>query len=78
VGAHCRRAFHAGNLSVVRALAHELPEVPPADTLAIVLLLARREPHNYPRAAAQYAGKIVPTETDRTAPTDPTISGASG
>jgi len=44
VGAHFRRAIDAGNLSVVRALAHELPQVPLADALAIVLLLARREP----------------------------------
>jgi hypothetical protein len=59
VGAHFRRAIDAGNLSVVRALAHELPQVPLADALAIVLLLARREPDNYPRAAARLAGRLA-------------------
>jgi hypothetical protein len=59
VGAHFRRAIDAGNLSVVRALAHELPHVPLADALAIVLLLARREPDNYPRAAARFIGRLA-------------------
>jgi hypothetical protein len=59
VGAHFRRAIDAGNLSVVRALAHELAQVPLADALAIVLLLARREPDNYPRAAARFIGRLA-------------------
>jgi len=59
VGAHFRRAIDAGNLGVVRALAHELPQVPLADALAIVLLLARREPDNYPRAAARFIGRLA-------------------
>jgi hypothetical protein len=59
VGAHFRRAIDAGNLSVVRALAHELHQVPLADALAIVLLLARREPHNYSRAAARFLGRLT-------------------
>src|SRR5215212_3581338 len=59
VGAHFRRAIDAGNLSVVRALAHELPQVPLADALAIVLLLARREPDNYPRTAARFIGRLA-------------------
>jgi len=29
------------------------------DALAIVLLLARREPHNYPRAAARFVGRLA-------------------
>ena len=59
VGAHFRRAIDAGNLSVVRALAHELDQVPLTDALAIVLLLARREPHNYSRAAARFLGRVT-------------------
>ena len=39
--------------------AHELPQVPLADALAIVLLLARREPDNYPRAAARFIGRLA-------------------
>ena len=59
VGAHFRRAIDVGNLAVVRALAHELRQVPLADALAIVLLLARREPDNYPRAAARFIGRLA-------------------
>jgi hypothetical protein len=59
VGAHFRRAIDVGNLSVVRALAHELPEVALPDALAIVLLLARREPDNYPRAAARFVRRLA-------------------
>jgi hypothetical protein len=58
VGAHFRRAIDAGNVSVVRALAHELHQVPLPDTLAIVLLLARREPQHYSRAAARFVGRL--------------------
>jgi hypothetical protein len=59
VGAHFRRAIDAGTLSVVRALAHELHPVPLSDTLAIVLLLARREPQHYSRAAARFVGRLA-------------------
>ena len=33
--------------------------MPLADTLAIVLLLARREPHHYPPAAARFVGRLA-------------------
>jgi hypothetical protein len=59
VAAHFRRAIEAGNLSVVRALAHELRQVPLADALPIVLLLARREPQHYSRAAARFVGRLA-------------------
>ena len=42
-----------------RALAHALHQVPLPDTLAIVLLLARREPQHYSRAAARFVGRLA-------------------
>jgi ribosomal 50S subunit-associated protein YjgA (DUF615 family) len=54
-----RRAIEGWNLSVVRALAHALHQVPLPDTLAIVLLLARREPQHYSRAAARFVGRLA-------------------
>ena len=35
------------------------PQVPLPDTLAIVLLLARREPQHYSRAAARFVGRLA-------------------
>jgi hypothetical protein len=55
-----RTAMREGLLGgTLRALAHDVPQVPLPDALAIVLLLARREPRNYPRAGARFIGRLA-------------------
>jgi len=49
-----RRALRAGNLTVIRAAAAELPAINLEDALSICLLLAKQEPRNFERAALRW------------------------
>ena len=53
----CPRA--TGNLTIIRAAAAELPEVPLADALEVCMVMAQREPDLYPRAAARWLARYV-------------------
>jgi hypothetical protein len=58
--AHLQRAIAAGNLLAARALAAELPRPLGLDeALAVLLLIAEREPQTYPRAAARFVGRVA-------------------
>lgn len=54
-----RRALVGGDLAAVRAAASELPGVPLEDALAVCVLLLKREPDRYERAAVRWLGRLL-------------------
>jgi hypothetical protein len=60
VVAHLHRAIASGNLLAARALAAEPPRPLTLDeALAVLVLIAEREPATFPRAAARFAGRLA-------------------
>jgi hypothetical protein len=60
IPARLHRAIAAGNLFAARALAAELPRPLDLDeALALLLLIADRDPPTYPRAAARFVGRLA-------------------
>jgi hypothetical protein len=60
LAAHFHRAIASGNLLAARALAAELPRPLSLDeALAVLALIAEREPATFPRAAARFAGRLA-------------------
>jgi hypothetical protein len=58
--AHLHRAIASGNLLAARALAAELARPLTLDqALAVLVLIAEREPATFPRAAARFAGRLA-------------------
>ena len=56
--ARFQRALVTGNVNVVRAAAAELPRIGIAEAAAILLVIARAEPHQYERAAVRWLGRL--------------------
>ena len=54
-----RRSLSTGNPTIVRAAAAELPRLTLADQMRVTLLLLRREPASYDRAAARWLGNLA-------------------
>ena len=64
-----RRALDRGNALQARAAGAALGEIPLSDALELLLLIARKEPHLYGRAALRWHGRytrqvrdVTPTE----------------
>ena len=57
--ANFRRALASRNLTIIRAAAAELPQVPLADALEVCVVMAERDPDLYPRAAARWLARYV-------------------
>jgi hypothetical protein len=59
-----RRALQHGNLLVAEAAAREIGRVTLVDALALLVLIAEKDPRRYPRAAARWLGRWL-EETPR-------------
>jgi len=57
--AEFRRALDSGNLRLIRVAAAELPQVQLHDALAILPLLAEKEPTLYERAACRWLARFA-------------------
>ena len=57
--ARFQRALRAGNATVVRAAAAELPHVPLEDALRVCIVLANAEPDRYESAAVRWLGRLL-------------------
>ncbi len=64
--ANFQRAVRAGNLTVIRAAAAELPAVNLEDALSICLLVAKQEPRHFERAALRWIGRYCLERRDLT------------
>ncbi len=73
--AHFRRAVATGNLIIIRAAAAELGWIGVADAAAILLVIARVEPHSYERAAIRWLAKLC---SERSRIALPDIAQAAG
>ena len=54
-----QRAIRSGNLALIHATAAELPYVPLADALAILLVLDARHEERFDAAAVRWAGRLA-------------------
>jgi hypothetical protein len=62
---HFRRALDTGNLALIRTAAAELPQINLDDALRICLLIRRREPASFDRAARRWLARYA-TQPDTT------------
>lgn len=53
-----QNALASGNLLLVRAAAADLPTVELGDALSVCVLLSRKEPERYERAAMRWLGRF--------------------
>jgi hypothetical protein len=54
-----QRAMKAGNVTLALAEARDLPKLNLADSLALLVLIAEKEPRLYERAAVRFAGRYL-------------------
>jgi hypothetical protein len=54
-----QRAMRAGNVTLAPAEARDLPKLNVAGSLALLLLIAEKDPRLYERAAVRWAGRFL-------------------
>ena len=57
--AHFRRALGTGNLALIRTAAAELPQINLDDALRICLVIRKREPESFDRAACRWLARYA-------------------
>jgi hypothetical protein len=56
--ARFQRALRTGNLVLIRAAAAELPRIGVAEAAAMLLVILRKDPQQYERAAVRWLGRL--------------------
>ena len=56
--ARFQRALRTGNLTLIRAAAAELPRIGLAEAAAMLLVILRKDPQQYERAAVRWLGRL--------------------
>jgi hypothetical protein len=54
-----RRALETGNLTLIESAARALPQVPLADSLEVLVVMADQNDGRFHRAAARWAGRAI-------------------